>query len=61
MFHMVDYFFKDMIEQNKLNLASEVQMECLWFCFSGLLQTVLNEFKEHWNTHYIRTSWHDTI
>ena len=50
-----------MIEQNKLNLASEVQMECLRFCFSGLPQTVLNEFKEHWNTHYIRASWHDTI
>ena len=54
-------FFKDMIDQKHLDTASEVQMECLWFCFSGVLQVTLNEIQEHWNTHYIRGSRHDTI
>ena len=36
-------------------------MECLWLCFSALIQKVLNEVKEHWNTHLIRKSRHDTV
>ena len=36
-------------------------MECVWFCFSNLIQTNLDEVKESWNTHYIRKSRHDTI
>ena len=47
--------------QRTIDLASELDMECLWFCFAELIQKVLNEIKEHWNTHYIRKSRHDTV
>ena len=50
--------FKDLIEERTLDLTSELELECLWFCFSGLLQKVLNEVKEHWNTHLIHN---DTV
>ena len=36
-------------------------MECLWFCFSGLIQQDLDRVKEYWNSHYIRESRHDTV
>jgi hypothetical protein len=32
-----------------------------WYCFSDLLQQVLNDVKEQWNTHYIRGSRYETI
>ena len=54
-------FFKDLVAQRTIDLASELDMECLWFCFAELIQKVLNEIKEHWNTHYIRKSRHDTV
>ena len=54
-------FFKDMVDSRALDLASELEMECLWFCFSQLLQTALDGIREHWNTHYIRRSRHDTV
>ena len=36
-------------------------MECLWFCFSGLIQQDLDKVKEHWNSHYIGESRYDTV
>jgi len=36
-------------------------MECLWFCFSGLIQQDLDKVKEHWNSHYIGRSRYDTV
>lgn len=55
-------FFKDMVEERVVNLMSGLEMECLWFCSSGLLQKILYEVKEHWNTsHRIRGSRHDTV
>ena len=36
-------------------------MECLWFCFSDLIQQILDDVKEEWNTHYIRESRYDTV
>lgn len=36
-------------------------MECLWFSFLGLLQKELHEVCQHWNSHYIRKSRHDTV
>lgn len=38
-----------------------MQKDCLWFCFAELLQEDLDTVKEHWNTHRIRKSRHDTI
>ena len=54
-------FFKDLIEREILNTSDPIQRECIWFCFSNLIQASLNEVKESWNTHYIRKSRHDTI
>ena len=54
-------FFKDLVERNVLNTASEISMRCLWFCFKDVLQTDLDSVKNLWNTHYIRKSRHDTI
>ena len=39
----------------------ELQMECLWFCFSGLIQQDLDKVKEHWNSHYTGGSRYDTV
>ena len=54
-------FFKDLVSDGTVDATQEVHMECLWFCFAGVLQRILNEIKEHWNTHYIRGSRHDTV
>lgn len=54
-------FFKDMADKRAVDLTSELEMECLWFCFSQLLQKVLDDIREHWNTHRIRRSRHDTV
>lgn len=54
-------FFKDLEERGTFNRASELESECLWFCFAPLLQADIDQLKEHWNTHYIRKSRHDTV
>ena len=53
--------FSDLVAEGTVNLTSELDMECLWFCFAEVLQQTLNEVKEHWNTHYIRGSRYDTV
>ena len=35
--HWID-FFKDLVEETTLQLGNTLHMECLWFCFSSLLQ-----------------------
>lgn len=30
-------FFKDLVDNGKVNFEKEVYKECLWFCFSGVL------------------------
>lgn len=54
-------FFKDLEDQGTFNPASELESECLWFCFAPLLPQDINQLKEHWNTRYIRKSRHYTI
>ena len=54
-------YFKDMIERGHLNTNNGLQMECLWICFSALIQKDLDLVKEQWNTHRIRASRHDTV
>ena len=48
------------MEQEIINPGDEIQMACLWFCFAQLLHDDLDKVKEHWNTHLIRGSRHDT-
>ena len=33
--------------------GNDLEMECLWFCFSKLIQQELDHVKDNWNTHYI--------
>lgn len=54
-------FFKDLIDQEIFNRGSELEFECLWFCFSHLIQADLDKVREHWNAHYIVSSRYDTI
>lgn len=54
-------FFKDMVASNVLVLGNNFHMQCLWFCFSQLIQADLDKVQEQWNSHYIRRSRHDTV
>ena len=54
-------FFKDQVEIGNIDTSDELQMECLWFCFSDLLQRDFDQVKIHWNTHYVRRSRFDTV
>ena len=54
-------FFKDLVDEGVVDLGTELQKECLWFCFSTILQESLDKMKEYWNTHNIRPSRHETI
>jgi len=33
----------------------------VWFCFAEVIQADLDKVKDHWNSHYIRKSRHDTV
>lgn len=54
-------FFKDLVERSICTTGNQLEMECLWFCFASLIQQDLNHVKDHWNSHYIRSSRHETI
>ena len=56
-----EFFFQDLEAEGKIDMTSEMNKECLWYCFSGMLQADCNAVKEHWNTHYIRRSRHNTV
>ena len=49
-------FFKDLVATGSLILGNIVQMECLWFVFSLLIQCELDRLAKEWNTHKIRKS-----
>ena len=42
-------------------MSMELSKECLWYCFSSLIQSDLDIVKAHWNTHSIRRSCHNTV
>ena len=52
-----------MIDQGTFNPTNQLQLECLWFCFAGVLQHEFDDnfMYEQWNTHYLRPSRHETI
>ena len=54
-------FFKDLMERSIFTPGNDLEMECLWFCFSSLIQRDLNTVKDHWNTHFISRSRHETV
>lgn len=53
--------FEDLHHQGILDINSPIHKDCLWFCFSRLIQKELDHLSEHWNTHRIRKSRFDTI
>ena len=44
-----------------VDMSMELSKECLWYCFSSLIQSDLDIVKAHWNTHSIRRSCHNTV
>lgn len=54
-------FFKNLIEQDSFSPGNELQQERIWFCFNKLVQDDLDAVKDHWNSHRIRHSRHDTV
>ena len=53
--------FKDMVDSGLFDLGNTLHMQCIWFCFHGVLQDDLDNVRLHWNTHRIRSSRHGTI
>jgi hypothetical protein len=53
--------FQDMCQTGILELGNVYHMECLWFCYSRIIQQELYNVKDQWNSHYIRKSQHETI
>ena len=49
------------MERSVFTPGNDLEMECLWFCFSNLIQHDLDTVKDHWNTHFIRRSRHETV
>ena len=54
-------FLKYMESTETVSFANIIETECLWYCFSTILQNDLNSAKDHWNTHRIRKSRFQTI
>ena len=50
------YFFRDMVDLELFNPASRVLVDCLKFCFIGVLRKALEEMEEEWNEHIISRS-----
>lgn len=53
--------FKEMVRLGILELGNIFDMKCLWFCYAKVIQKELEQVREHWNSHYIRQSRHDTV
>ena len=49
-------YFKDLIDEGIYDPTINHQKMCLYFTFSGLLQQDLDEIKNMWNNHCIRSS-----
>ena len=54
-------FYKDMIDNDEFNPSDELEKACMRYCFTPLLQADLDNVAEHWNSHYIRKSNHETL
>ena len=52
---------KDAMEWEIFTPGNNVEMDCLWFCLSGVIQLDFDRVKSHWNSHYIHRSRHETI
>ena len=57
----MDKFLQRLDGALSLYSRNDLEMECLWFCFSSLIQRDLDTVKDHWNTHFIRGSRQETV
>ncbi len=46
--------FKDLIDGGDLDVTIPAHLDCVKWCFTGVLQTELDKVKERWNNHVIR-------
>ena len=53
--------FKDLVNYGLICPGNILHMECLWLCFSKLLQEDLNKVKDHWNSHKISKSLYGSV
>ena len=49
-------FLKDLQDERLFDPSLNHHKECMKFCFSGILQSELDNIKEKWNNHHIRNS-----
>ena len=49
-------FFKDLRDSGQFSDANPLQVDCIRFCFTPLIQAELNRVARHWNLHKIRPS-----
>ena len=49
-------FFQDLVDLELLNTDDPVVLDCLHYCFMGIIRDELNSVKEDWNTHIISRS-----
>ena len=48
-------FFQTLVDEI-YNPEDPLHKACAWYCFQPLIKNNLEEFMEHWNSHYIRNS-----
>ena len=46
-------FFQDLIDLESLNTDDPVVLNCIHYCFMGIIREDPNSVKEHWNSHII--------
>ena len=54
-------FFKDMVYSGDLDTSNRMQMDCLCFSFSKVIENKLNQVKNDWNSQRIHSSKHQTV
>lgn len=47
-------YFRDLRDEGLYNANDKIQVECLKFCFMGIIRYDLQRLARHWNTHKIR-------
>ena len=55
------FFFQNLEFKGVLGSSYQLSMECLWYCFAPVIQKDLDIVKEHWNSHTVRKSRHNTV
>ena len=46
-------FFQDLVDLELLNTKDPVVLDCIYYCFMGIIRQELNSVKEDWNSHII--------